>query len=80
MQHVRIKIVDTPDLAPNYAEQQPPVKAINIRDAVIVRRGTTTGKPTVDLVFEDDKGQQYVALTTGGLLESVAAALAGVKG
>ncbi len=77
MQHVDIKIVDTPDDAPNYRRDQPHVKAAKLKSAVIVCNGTTTGRPSVDLVFTDDEGNTFVAMTTAGLVDGIAAAARG---
>jgi hypothetical protein len=35
--------------------------------------------PTVDFIFEDENGQKYVAMLTGGLVENLAAAVLGMK-
>ena len=50
---------------------QPAVKPIEITQVVVVRNGTRTGKPTVDLVLQDDTGQRFVCMLTGALLKSI---------
>lgn len=50
---------------------QPAVKPIEITQVVVVRNGTQTGKPTVDLVLTDDTGQRFVCMLTGVLLKSI---------
>lgn len=71
MQTLNIKIFNSPAEAPNYNTNGEGVKAATVKEAVIVRNGTQGGNPTVDLVFEDDKGQKYVAMLTGRLLKTV---------
>ena len=53
---------------------RPPVfLPIKIDRAVVVRNGTASGKSTVDLVLEDEKGQKYVVMTTTSLLATIVA-------
>lgn len=44
---------------------------LQITSAVIVRNGTESGKPTVDLILKDADGNKYVAMLTGALLKSI---------
>lgn len=74
---INIVLADTPTDAPNYTA--PEYQAANLKTAVIVGQGTVSGKPTIDFVFEDANGQKYIAMLTGALLESVAAASEGMK-
>lgn len=54
----------------NYRE--PVFKSIAIEKVVVVRNGTETGNPTVDLVMVDPAtGQKYVVMMTGRLLKSI---------
>lgn len=51
---------------------RPPVyKPIELTKVVVVRNGTESGKPTVDFVLEDEKGQKYIFMLTGALLSSI---------
>lgn len=51
---------------------RPPVfKPLQIEKVVVVKRGTQSGKSTVDLVFVDEHGQKYVTMLTGALLRSI---------
>ena len=49
----------------------PPVKPIEIKKVVVVRRGTQQGNATVDFLLEDDTGQQFVFMVTGNLLKTI---------
>lgn len=54
-----------------YLYRPPVFKGLRIDKVVVVRNGTMTGLPTVDLVLEDEHGQKYVTMTTGRLLRSI---------
>lgn len=72
-----LKLADSPDEAPVY--RLPEFRVANLTTAQIVGRGTAAGLPTVDFIFEDENGQKYVAMLTGGLVENLAAAVLGMK-
>ena len=72
-----VKLCDTVAEAPNYTK--PEYKGANLKTAVVVGEGTIGGAPTVDLVFEDENGQKYVAMITGALLENLSGAIHGMK-
>jgi hypothetical protein len=55
-----------------------PTKPLTLQRAVIIQDGTINGKPTVDLVFTDTEGNQYVAMTTNAILDMVQSCVAGV--
>ena len=46
-------------------------KPIEISKAVVVRKGTESDKPTVDLILVDESGQKYVVMLTGALIKSI---------
>lgn len=51
---------------------RPPIyKPLRIEQVVVVELGTESGKPTVDIIFENEEGQKYVVLLTGKLLKSI---------
>lgn len=50
---------------------QPPVAPIEIKQVVVVRKGTEAGNATVDFVLEDETGQRFVFMVTGNLLKSI---------
>lgn len=75
--NLSLKMADSPDQAPKY--NAPEYRAANLMTAQIVGRGTVAGNPTVDLIFEDENGQKYVAMITGGLVENLAGAVRGMK-
>jgi hypothetical protein len=67
---VELQIFDTAEEAPNYNTNGEGFKGANLLRAVIVRKGTKEGRPTVDLQFQDNlTGQKYVALATGAILK-----------
>jgi hypothetical protein len=47
-------------------------KSATLIEAVVVRAGTVEGKSTVDLVFQDQKGNKFVAMNTGRIIRSIA--------
>ena len=74
MQKVNLKIFDSPEEAPNY---DPPMNNAEITEFVVVANGTVEGNATVDVLFTDDGGNQFVAMITANILDMV---LSGVKG
>lgn len=74
---LKMKLFDSVEEAPLY--RLPEYKVANLTTAVVVGKGTTLGNPTVDFIFEDESGQKYVAMLTGGLVENLAGAIQGVK-
>ena len=63
---LQITIHRTPDEAPNYAK--PEFLPANLKTARVIGFGTVNGQPTVDFIFEDEKGQKHVAMLTGKLV------------
>lgn len=63
---LNIRIFDKPEDAPTY---KAPTKAIEVKEAIIVRRGTMRGKATIDLVCTDSSGNEYVLLVTAAVLD-----------
>lgn len=74
---LNIVMADTVAEAPNY--EKPDYEGANLTTAVVVGNGTVGGNPTVDFVFEDENGQKYIAMLTGGIVESLAGAVRGMK-
>jgi hypothetical protein len=74
---VRITVVDSSREAPHYRRDTVDVRAADLFQVIIVRGGTISGRPTVDLLFKDEQGAEYVAMITGGILEGIAAAVRG---
>ena len=74
---ISITVADSVDTAPKYEWHD--FKGVKITNCVIIPRGTVQGKPTIDLVMHDDSGNKYVSMMTGGMLESIAAAVVGVR-
>lgn len=73
-QHLDITICqDAEDaIAQGYVYRDPEVKSIRIERVIVVRRGTESGKPTVDLIMVDPAtGQKYVAMLTGALVKTI---------
>lgn len=82
MNALHVRIVDSPSKAPNYKGGD--FKGAVLQEAVIVKNGTTSGKPTVDLVFEvtDADGKTEivaVAMTTGAIIQMLAATIKGTE-
>ncbi len=55
----------------NWAAAEPAVKPIEVKQVVVVRKGTEAGNPTVDFLLQDESGQRYVFMVTGNLLKSI---------
>lgn len=55
----------------DWTEAQPPVKPIEVKQAVVVCHGTVNGNPTVDFLLEDESGQRYVFMVTAALLKAI---------
>ena len=64
-----VTVADSPASAPAYEEGE--FKMLKLNNAVVVKRGTDIGNPTVDLVFTDAEGGKYVVLATGGIIENL---------
>lgn len=77
MNHLTLNLSDSPDKAPVY--RAPEFLAATLISANIVGRGTVEGNPTVDLIFQDQNGQKFVAMITGGILQNAAAAVEGMR-
>jgi hypothetical protein len=74
---LKILMADSPSEAPTY--RAPEYRAANLTTAHVVGCGTVAGNPTVDFVFVDESGQQYVAMLTGALVETLAGAIRGMR-
>lgn len=68
---LEIIICDNPKEAPNYNEDGKGFKPVNLLKAIIVRNGTAGGNSTVDLQFENEKGERFITMLTGALLKQV---------
>lgn len=66
----KVIIADTAKDAPNYGGD---FTAVKITKCVIVKKGTEMGNPTVDMQLEDANGNKFVVMTTGNLLNTLAA-------
>jgi hypothetical protein len=58
----------------DYNAAQPggwPIKPIEVKNVVVVRNGTQSGKSSVDFLLEDETGQRFVFMVTGALLKSI---------
>jgi hypothetical protein len=73
---VNIKIVDTPMEAPNYPDS---VQLLEMKECIIVGKGTVKGNPTVGIQLTDKAGNKYVVMTTGGLIQMISDAVVGTQ-
>ena len=48
-------------------------------DILLVGKGTVNGAPTLDIQMEDANGNKYMALMSGGMLESINGACKGLE-
>lgn len=74
--NLKVKVVHLDD-APDYNETD--FKGLNFDSALVVKEGTTEGKPTIDLKFTDRDGNEYVAMTTGSIIQMLAGVIEGAK-
>lgn len=74
---LEIKLFDSPQEAPVF--RTPEYNAANFKTVHVVGKGTVSGNPTLDLIFEDENGQKYIAMITAALWESVNGAIQGLK-
>jgi hypothetical protein len=75
--HLAIELSDSPSEAPSY--KLPEHRLAKLVSARIVGRGTVNGEPTVDLIFEDENGQKFVAMKTGNIMIMLADAVKGMQ-
>lgn len=77
--HLSIRLFNSPPEAPKY--EFPEYRYATIDEAVVVKGGTQSGKPTVDLIITDQAtGQKFVAMITGNLLTTVSEVISGAVG
>ena len=72
MNSLPVTVVTRPEEAPNYRRDTLDIRAAKLTNAVVVRIGTVGGNPTVDLQFESEQGEKFVAMVTGAVLETLA--------
>lgn len=70
-----IDISESPQEAPDYNKMPEKWEPLEITKAVIVKKGTVQGLPTVDLQCQDDKGNKYLIMCSGRILKTLAAAI-----
>ena len=72
-QHIAITIcADSHEAeAKGYLYRRPEYLPLKLDKAVVVRKGLVSGKSTVDLIMEDEKGQKYVIMVTQALLHMI---------
>lgn len=74
---MKMKIYNKSSEAPNFFA--PEYSAIGLKGVNVVLNGTTSGRATLDLVFEDSKGQKHIAMITGGLFDMIHGAMKGAE-
>ncbi len=67
--NLKVKVVHLDD-APDYDSAE--WTAVELDSALVIQEGTVKGKPTVDLMFADDRGNKYVAMVTGAIVKQLA--------
>jgi hypothetical protein len=73
---IEIKTIET---APHYRNDCPEFKEAIITKAIVIEKGTKGNNPTVDIWFENEHGQKYIAMITGDLMIGLARVIEGVK-
>lgn len=74
---INIEIVEDPTKAPNY--QGTDVELLKMVKAIIVKKGTEAGNPSIDIQLKDQHGRDFVIMATAALFEGIAAAIKGVE-
>lgn len=69
---LNIKIVKSPDEAPNYKELEEKHSPLSLDEVVVVRKGTVKKKSTVDIVLIDENGNKFITMTTGKIITALA--------
>jgi len=65
---LKITICTSVEEAPHYSA--PEYHAAELKEVVIVKKGTQAGSSTVDLIFVDQSGQKYITMITTALLKT----------
>jgi len=73
---VVVDIFKTPEEAPHYGKE---FKMLKLKKCALVGKGTKSGKSTVDLQLTDAMGNQYLVVTTGAVIQSLATTINGVE-
>lgn len=76
---LEIQIVDSPEKAPHYSKEKYAPTILVAKKAIIVGKGMVSGAPSVDLQLEDQAGNKYLVMATGGILEMLAGAVRGKR-
>jgi hypothetical protein len=66
---------ESPDQAPNYNRDTLDVRACSIHTVIVVKKGTQSGKPTVDFQMRTEDGSEFVAMLTGEIVKGIAQAV-----
>lgn len=75
MQQLDLTICDSSEDAvqKGFKYELPEYQQAHLKKAVVVRKGTVEGNSTVDLIFEDNDGNKFVAMVTSNLLKMIPA-------
>lgn len=73
MQHLPVVVCEDANdaIAKGFVYREPKFTPVEIESVVVVRKGTTGGKSTVDLVLQDASGKKFVVMLTGNLIKSI---------
>ncbi len=74
---VTVKRFAKPEDAPKYNENW---NMVRIENALIVDKGTVSGKPTVDLQMVDAYGNKHLVMTTAGIVSMLHSAIENGEG
>lgn len=73
---VSIEIKDSVEEAPKYTNDY---KLLKLEKLIVVGEGAVSGNPTADLQLVDQDGNKYVVMSTGGIIETMGAAMKGKR-
>lgn len=72
-QHLSITVCETAAdaIAKGFDYNDGKTRPVEVKQVVVVRKGTQAGNSTVDFLLEDDQGRRFVFMVTGNLLKTI---------
>lgn len=70
-----IDVKENPSKVVNYNDLDNPPVMIRMETATIVKKGTESGRPTVDIICKDEKGKEYLIFATGSIISLLGRAI-----
>lgn len=77
-EHLQIEIKEVSE-APDYNKMSEKFTLIEMKKAIIVKKGMASGNPSVDIQCEDKDGNKFLIFAKGGIVSMLGAAVMGVQ-